>query len=76
MTEGKLSTEEDALLLEEIILNRRDIRGNHFIDAPLTEACVDRLIEAAVNAPSVGFSQPWDNVIFLTNINKVCITLL
>ncbi|HET6226355.1 MAG TPA: 5,6-dimethylbenzimidazole synthase [Bacteroidia bacterium] len=63
MTEGKLFTEQEALLLEEIILNRRDIRGNRFIDEPLTDACLDRLIDAAVHAPSVGFSQPWEFVV-------------
>jgi|SRR3954468_13813994 5,6-dimethylbenzimidazole synthase len=70
MTEGKLFTEEDALLLEEIILNRRDIRGNHFIDKPLTDECLDRLIEAAVNAPSVGFSQPWEFVVIKDKVIK------
>lgn len=70
MTEGKLFTEEDALLLEEIILNRRDIRGNHFIDKQLTDECLNRLIEAAVNAPSVGFSQPWEFVVIKDNTIK------
>lgn len=70
MTEGKLFTEENALLLEEIILNRRDIRGNHFIDKPLTDACLDRLMEAAINAPSVGFSQPWEFVVIKDNAIK------
>ena len=63
MKEGKLFTKQDALLLEEIILNRRDVRGNHFIDEPLNDDCLDKLIDAALHAPSVGFSQPWEFVI-------------
>lgn len=63
MKEGKLFTKDDALLLEEIIVNRRDVRGNHFTDEPLDDDSLDRLIDAAVNAPSVGFSQPWEFVI-------------
>lgn len=67
MKEGKLFTEQDALLLEEIILNRRDVRGNHFINKPLNDASLDKLIDAALNAPSVGFSQPWEFVIVKDN---------
>jgi 5,6-dimethylbenzimidazole synthase len=63
MKEGKLFTREDALLLEEIILNRRDVRGNHFIDKELDESTIDKLVDAALNAPSVGFSQPWEFVV-------------
>jgi 5,6-dimethylbenzimidazole synthase len=70
MTEGKLFTEEDALLLEEIILNRRDIRGNHFIDKQLSDKSLDRLMKAAVSAPSVGFSQPWEFVVIKDNAIK------
>jgi 5,6-dimethylbenzimidazole synthase len=63
MKEGRLFTREDALLLEEIILNRRDVRGNHFIDKELDESSIDKLVDAALNAPSVGFSQPWEFVV-------------
>lgn len=63
MIEGKSFIEEGALLLEEIILNRGDIRGNYFVDKQLTDECMDRLIEVAVNAPSVGFTQPWGFVV-------------
>lgn len=63
MIEGKLFTEQDAILLEEIILNRRDVRGNLFIDKPIENNILDKLIVAALNAPSVGFSQPWEFVI-------------
>jgi len=64
MEAGKLFSEQDAALLEEIILNRRDVRGNRFCtDKPVADEVIDKLITAALNAPSVGFSQPWEFVI-------------
>ncbi|MDJ1467420.1 5,6-dimethylbenzimidazole synthase [Xanthocytophaga flava] len=63
MTEGKLFSPEDVQLLEEIILNRRDVRGNRFLDKPLGDDTLDKLLMAALHAPSVGFSQPWEFVI-------------
>jgi 5,6-dimethylbenzimidazole synthase len=55
--------ETDAQILEEILKLRRDVRGNRFIDEPVSEAIVNKLIDAALYAPSVGFSQPWQFVI-------------
>jgi 5,6-dimethylbenzimidazole synthase len=63
MVQGKLFTDQDALLLEEIILNRRDVRGNRFVNKPVEASVLDKLIVAALNAPSVGFSQPWEFVV-------------
>ncbi len=40
-----------------VIRERRDMR--HFIDKPLEEGALQRLIEAAHLGPSVGFMQPW-----------------
>jgi 5,6-dimethylbenzimidazole synthase len=53
----------DSQLLEEILRLRRDVRGNRFIDTPVSEATINKLIDAALYAPSVGFSQPWQFVI-------------
>ena len=39
------------------VRERRDMR--HFIDEPLEEGVLQRLIEAAHLGPSVGFMQPW-----------------
>ena len=39
------------------IRERRDMR--HFVDKPLEEGVLQRLIEAAHLGPSVGFMQPW-----------------
>lgn len=61
----------DALLLEDILRLRRDVRGNRFIDTPVSADTVNKLIDAALYAPSVGFSQPWQFVIIRDeNIKK------
>ncbi|WP_159023769.1 5,6-dimethylbenzimidazole synthase [Formosa sp. L2A11] len=49
--------------LEQIILARRDVRGNRFINAPVSQKNIDKILFAGVNAPSVGFSQPWEFVV-------------
>lgn len=56
-------TSEDIETLEQIILARRDVRGNRFIDTPITQEDLDKILFAGVNAPSVGFSQPWEFVV-------------
>ena len=60
---GRRFTAEEAGLLQDIILNRRDVRGNRFHSDPIPEHAVQQILEAAVNAPSVGFSQPWEFVL-------------
>jgi 5,6-dimethylbenzimidazole synthase len=60
---GKLFTETDAAVLRDIISNRRDVRGNRFLDRPVEEAVLQQLLDAALFAPSVGFSQPWEFVL-------------
>lgn len=47
--------ERDAVY--RAIFERRDMR--HFISAPVDEAILKRLLQAAHHAPSVGFMQPW-----------------
>lgn len=49
--------------LEEVILHRRDVRGNRFLQKEIPKEVLDKIIYAGVNAPSVGFSQPWEYVI-------------
>lgn len=49
--------------LKNIIVSRRDVRGNKFIDKKINSKILDELLSAANNAPSVGFSQPWKFVI-------------
>jgi 5,6-dimethylbenzimidazole synthase len=59
----KFFTAQDVAVLEEIIVHRRDVRGNRFIDKPVEQPVVDQLLKAALHAPSVGFSQPWEFVL-------------
>ena len=61
--DGKLFTPQEAAVLQDIILHRRDVRGTRFIDKPLEPQQVDQLLTAALHAPSVGFSQPWEFVL-------------
>ena len=56
-------TSEDIATLENIILSRRDVRGNRFIDKDISEKDLKKILFAGVNAPSVGFSQPWEFVV-------------
>ena len=65
MTElsGKLFTPAEAEVLWDVIRHRRDVRGNRFVDRPVEPEVLDRLLDAAVHAPSVGFSQPWEFVV-------------
>jgi 5,6-dimethylbenzimidazole synthase len=60
---GKVYSETEADLLYDIIRNRRDVRGNRFLDRPLEDAVVRRILSAGLHAPSVGFSQPWEFVL-------------
>jgi 5,6-dimethylbenzimidazole synthase len=63
MTEGRNFTQAEAGALWDIIRHRRDVRGNRFVDRPLEADVVDRILDAALHAPSVGFSQPWEFVL-------------
>ncbi len=48
---------EEITAIRRVIRERRDMR--HFLPDPLPEGVLERLIEAAHLAPSVGFMQPW-----------------
>ena len=50
-------------VLRKIMLSRRDVRGNRFIDKEINDEILDEILSAANCAPSVGFSQPWKFVI-------------
>ncbi len=60
---NKLFSKADQQLLEQIMLLRRDIRGNHFTDQSLSDSDLERILIAGSMAPSVGFSQPWEFVV-------------
>ena len=56
MSEHRYSDTEIAAV-ERAIRERRDMR--HFLPDPLPDGLLERLIEAAHLAPSVGYMQPW-----------------
>jgi 5,6-dimethylbenzimidazole synthase len=56
-------TSQEQQVLENIMLQRRDVRGNNFTNQPITDEVLDKILAAATMAPSVGFSQPWEFVI-------------
>lgn len=53
---NRFSNEEIAAVYKAIA-ERRDIR--HFLPDPIAPALLERLLNAAHSAPSVGFMQPW-----------------
>ncbi|MDB5137045.1 MAG: cob(II)yrinic acid a,c-diamide reductase [Mucilaginibacter sp.] len=59
----RLFKQEEADLLLDIMVNRRDVRGNRFLERPVEDEKISQILFAAVNAPSVGFSQPWEFVL-------------
>jgi 5,6-dimethylbenzimidazole synthase len=60
---GRQFTANEAGILQEILQHRRDVRGNRFHSEPLSEQQIESILLAGVNAPSVGFSQPWEFVL-------------
>ena len=52
--------ERDAVY--RAIFTRRDIRS-HFLDTPIPDEILTRLLLAAHHAPSVGFMQPWNFIV-------------
>lgn len=59
----KLFSENEVQVLEAIITSRRDVRGNSFLPTPINDLLLEQILFAAVSAPSVGFSQPWEFVV-------------
>jgi len=56
--------------LYAVINRRRDVRGQ-FTGEPLAAGVLDRVLEAAHAAPSVGLSQPWDFVLVRDDRTKL-----
>ncbi|MBV8447935.1 MAG: 5,6-dimethylbenzimidazole synthase [Hyphomicrobiales bacterium] len=57
--------------LHELFRWRRDVR--HFRRSPLPSGALQRLLDAACLAPSVGLSQPWRFVIVDDDVRRVAI---
>ncbi|MGW6278190.1 5,6-dimethylbenzimidazole synthase [Kribbella sp. NPDC055071] len=49
----------ERAVVHRVIAERRDVRRG-FLDAPIDDDLLTRVLEAAHRAPSVGLSQPWD----------------
>lgn len=58
-----LFTPQESKVLEDVILHRRDVRGNRFTPDPIANEALERILSAAIHAPSVGYSQPWRFVV-------------
>ena len=54
---------KDLKTLTNIIASRRDVRGNNFINKKISSKKLNIILQSALNAPSVGFSQPWKSII-------------
>tara|TARA_R110001583_G_scaffold166083_2_gene318823 strand:+ start:2093 stop:2764 length:672 start_codon:yes stop_codon:yes gene_type:complete len=61
---------EDSDLLSEIMSARRDVRGNRFLSSRLAPEDIEQIFAAALMAPSVGFSQPWEFVTVIERTTK------
>ena len=59
--------ERDAVY--KTIFARRDVRSE-FEPTPIPDAALQRILNAAHHAPSVGFMQPWDFIIVQKNATK------
>lgn len=55
-------TEGEKAGFYKAIYTRRDVRS-HFVDKPIEDEKLARILHAAHHAPSVGFSQPWNFVL-------------
>lgn len=50
---------KDLNLLSKVIASRRDVRGNNFINKKISNKKLNTILNSALHAPSVGYSQPW-----------------
>jgi 5,6-dimethylbenzimidazole synthase len=56
-------TKKQQQTLNDIIIARRDIRGNNFLSKKIKKKHINTILSAGIHAPSVGFSQPWKFVV-------------
>lgn len=59
---------EERDSIYKVIYNRRDIRS--FLPDPIPEEKLNRILNAAHHAPSVGFSQPWNFILITSQVIK------
>lgn len=63
LMKGRKFSQEEQALFTELLMHRRDVRGNNFLPDDISTADVDEILYAASLAPSVGLSQPWEFVV-------------
>ena len=56
-------TKKQQKTLNDIIISRRDIRGNNFLSTKIKKKHINTILSAGIHAPSVGFSQPWKFIV-------------
>jgi 5,6-dimethylbenzimidazole synthase len=66
--DGQFSDHERAAVYR-VIFERRDVRRN-FLQTPIADAVLARILSAAHHAGSVGFMQPWDFVVIRRQATK------
>jgi 5,6-dimethylbenzimidazole synthase len=66
--DGQFSDPERAAVYRAIF-ERRDVRRN-FLQTPIVDAVLARILTAAHHAGSVGFMQPWDFVVVRQGVTK------
>jgi 5,6-dimethylbenzimidazole synthase len=71
MSSGPIFDDAFRARLRELLAWRRDVR--HFRREPLPQGAIERLIETACLAPSVGLSQPWRFVLVETPERRAAI---
>ena len=54
---------KDLDTLTKVIASRRDVRGNNFINKKISSKNLKTILNSALLAPSVGYSQPWHFII-------------
>ena len=68
-----LFSEQDQKTLEQIMRLRRDVRGNRFTSQDVSNKDLEKILDAGLMAPSVGFSQPWRFVIIREAKTKLAV---
>jgi len=65
----KFNTNDTNILLN-IMKNRRDVRGNRFLEKKVEDEKLKLILEAGLTAPSVGYSQPWKFIVIKNDTIK------
>ena len=58
-----LFNSNDTTTLLNIMKQRRDVRGNRFISKEIEDDKLNLILQSAILAPSVGYSQPWKFIV-------------